>query len=82
MSGGDWIGDFAGGWPDSPPPPPPPPHAGGARETVEIIICPKCRSRDVRCTKRTATHSHWSCGPCFHGWKEGPTVGNSKGFIA
>lgn len=86
MSGapGDWVGDFAGGdWTDQPPPPPPPATNGGARETVEIVICPnpKCRSRDVRCTKRQPTHSNWTCDKCFNGWKEPPKVGDSKGFI-
>lgn len=79
--GGDWIGDFTDGWPDVPPPAPAP-AAGGARETVEIVICPRCRVRDVRCTKRQATHSNWACEKCFHGWKEGPTTGTTRASIA
>jgi hypothetical protein len=86
VSGGDWVGDFAGDWPDQPTPPvppvPPQPPTGSGRESVEIIVCPKCRSRDVRCTKRTQVGSHWSCPACFHGWKELPSVGGSKGTIA
>ena len=82
MSGGDWIGDFVGGWPDPAPQQTPPPAAPSARETVEIVVCPKCRKRVVRCTKRQATHSSWTCDACFHGWKEGPEVGGSKGFVA
>lgn len=77
--GGDWVGDFAGDWPDLPPQVP---ASGGAREVVEIVICPKCRCRNVRCSKRQQTHSNWTCDKCFHGWKESPTVGDSKGFIA
>jgi hypothetical protein len=83
VSGGDWIGDFAGGWPDQAPAPVPPPTAAPAtaRETVEIIVCPACRSRDVRCTRRQATHGAWSCAACFHGWKERPELGRDRAAV-
>ena len=80
--GGDWVGDFAGDWQEPPPPPVQAKAPPGGRETVEIVICPRCRARDVRCTKRTTTHSHWSCAVCFHGWKEGPEVGQARGWLA
>ena len=82
-AGGDWVGDFAGDWPDQPPAVPPQvPASGGAREVVEIVICPKCKVRDVRCTKRTQVASHWSCPACFMGWKEGPDVGRDRVLLA
>lgn len=74
MSGGsDWVGDFAVDW--GPPQPPPAPAAlPPARETVEIIVCPRCRDREPRPERRTPV-ARWVCDKCYYAWKEDPAVG-------
>jgi len=48
------------------------------RATVEIVLCPTCKGRHIRCHKRTAAVSHWACLAEIGcpDWKEGPNVGD------
>lgn len=83
MSGGDWVGDFAGDWPSQSPPAQPPPPADElppAREMVAIIVCPKCRSRDVH-PERREPMARWVCDTCLFGWKEPPNAGRFRAYV-
>lgn len=60
----------------------PRPRRHDNRETVQIVICPYCRSRHVRRRSVAGTMAFWCCETCDYRWKEPAEIGvNGKGQI-